>query len=124
MYVSAAQLELTRIDDYQCEESDIVIASLTRSNDPSDIGFMNSPESLNVLISRAPAGFILIGSSQTFMNARKGKGLWGKQLVNEGGYMYGGLPTKCERHSDCKVRIKAASEFDVVCPDGGCKELW
>lgn len=37
----------------QAEESDIVVASLTRSNDHHNIGFMSSPQRLNVLLSRA-----------------------------------------------------------------------
>jgi len=87
---------------------------------------MNSPERLNVLISRARNGFILIGNSETFMNARKGRELWGKffQLVKQGGYMYEGFPAKCERHPDRAALIKSASDFDTYCPDGGCTELW
>ncbi|KAJ8579623.1 hypothetical protein M405DRAFT_835637 [Rhizopogon salebrosus TDB-379] len=87
---------------------------------------MNSLERRNVLVSRARDGFILVGNSQTFMDARKGKELWGKffQLVNQGAYMYEGFPITCKRHPDRKVLIKVASEFDIVCPDGGCTELW
>lgn len=38
-----------------------MIASLTRSNNTNDIGFMCAPERLNVLLSRARNGLILIG---------------------------------------------------------------
>ncbi|KAG2057924.1 P-loop containing nucleoside triphosphate hydrolase protein [Suillus hirtellus] len=122
---SKKRIRLATIDNYQGEESDIVIASLTRSNKSNDIGFMNSPERLNVLISRARDGLILIGNSQTFMNARKGKELWGNffKLVKEGDHMYEGFPIKCERHPNRTVLIKSASEFDTLCPDGGCTEL-
>ncbi|OJA15476.1 hypothetical protein AZE42_06348 [Rhizopogon vesiculosus] len=122
---SKRRIRLATIDNYQGEESDIVIASLTRSNNSNDIGFMHSPERLNVLISRARDGFIFIGNSETFIKARKGKELWGKffQLVKQGGYMYEGFPIKCDRHPDRTVLIKSASEFDVLCPDGGCTEL-
>ncbi|KAG2072160.1 hypothetical protein BDR04DRAFT_1097127 [Suillus decipiens] len=121
---SKKRIRLATIDNYQGEESDIVIASLTRSNGSNDIGFMNSPERLNVLISRARDGLILIGNSQTFINARKGKELWGKffELIKQGDYMYEGFPIKCERHPDRTVLIKSASEFDTHCPDGGCTE--
>jgi superfamily I DNA and/or RNA helicase len=117
---------VVRIDNYQGEESGVVIASLTRSNTSIDIGFMNSPVRLNVFVSRARGRFILIGNSQTFMNAQKGKEFWGTffHLVNQGGYMYEGFPIKFERYPDRKVLIKFAPEFDVVCPDGGCTELW
>ncbi|KAG1844511.1 P-loop containing nucleoside triphosphate hydrolase protein [Suillus subalutaceus] len=122
---SKKRIRLATIDNYQGEESDIVIASLTRSNESNDIGFMNSPERLNVLISRARDGLILIGNSQTFINARKGRELWGKffELVKQGNYMYEGFPIKCERHPHRKVLIKSASEFDTLCPNGGCTEI-
>ncbi|KAG1880025.1 P-loop containing nucleoside triphosphate hydrolase protein [Suillus subluteus] len=122
---SKKRIRLATIDNYQGEESDIVIASLTRSNESNDIGFMNSPERLNVLISRARDGLILIGNSRTFINARKGKELWGKffELVKQGNYMYEGFPIKCERHPHRKVLIKSASEFDTLCPNGGCTEI-
>ncbi|KAF4631358.1 hypothetical protein G7Y89_g6771 [Cudoniella acicularis] len=41
--VEKRPLRLSTIDNYQGEESDIVIASLTRSNDSGDIGFMAAP---------------------------------------------------------------------------------
>jgi len=70
------QIRLATIDNYQGEESDIVIASLTRSNANHDIGFMSSPERLNVLLSRARDGLIMIGNIQTFTKARKGAEIW------------------------------------------------
>jgi hypothetical protein len=87
---------------------------------------MNSPERLNVLISRAQDGLILIGNSQTFMNAPKGKELWGKffEIIKQGDYMYEGFPIQCERHPDRTALIRSASEFDTFCPDGGCTEIW
>src|SRR5260370_25411840 len=38
------------LDNYQGEESDIVIVSLTRSNANHDIGFMYSAERVNVML--------------------------------------------------------------------------
>lgn len=74
--VSPNLLTLTCLDNYQGEESDIVVASLSRSNDHHDIGFMSSPQRLNVLLSRARNALILIGNATTFLDARKGKELW------------------------------------------------
>lgn len=87
---------------------------------------MNSPERLNVLLSRARDGLILIGNSQTFMNSKKGKEPWKNffALIKQGGYMYEGFPIRCERHPDRTALVKSASEFDTLCPDGGCMELW
>ncbi|KAE9387283.1 hypothetical protein BT96DRAFT_1005277 [Gymnopus androsaceus JB14] len=54
------KIRLATIDNYQGEESDIITASLTRSNSNRDIGFMSAPEQLNVLLSRARDGLIMI----------------------------------------------------------------
>ncbi|KAF8552897.1 hypothetical protein OG21DRAFT_1415208 [Imleria badia] len=114
------------VDNYQGEESDIVVTSLTRSNKSNAIGFMDSPERLNVLLSRARDGLILIGNSQTFLNSKKGGALWRQffTLLDNAQYVYQGFPVKCERHPERVVLLKRASDFDNLCPDGGCTEPW
>ena len=64
------------VDNYQGEENEIIVASLTRSNEEGNIGFMSSPERLNVLLSRARTGLIIIGDSETFLKSRGGKEIW------------------------------------------------
>ena len=120
------KIRLATIDNYQGEESDIVIASLTRSNPRHDIGFMSEPERLNVLLSRARNALFLIGNPETFLNARKGKAIWTKlwDLLKNGGHVYEGFPTKCERHPETTSLLRQPSDFGVECPDGGCKEPW
>lgn len=113
-------------DNYQGEESDIVVCSLTRSNASNDIGFMVSPERVNVLLSRARNGLIIIGNMHTFMHSRKGGEVWQKllELLKEKGHIYDGLPTRCERHPDRSALLKCADDFDKECPDGGCTQPW
>ena len=113
-------------DNYQGEESDIVVASLTRSNSHGAIGFMNSPERLNVLISRARDGLILIGNSRTFKSSRTGGDLWSKflSLLEDGSHIFDGFPIKCERHPQVTALAKSPAEFDSLTPDGGCTEPW
>ena len=88
------------LDNYQGEESDIVIISLTRSNSRHDIGFMQSTERVNVMLSRARNALIMIGNVETFQHARKGEETWRPLLDNlrKGGHIYEGFPVKCERH--------------------------
>ncbi|KDR65734.1 hypothetical protein GALMADRAFT_106825 [Galerina marginata CBS 339.88] len=115
-------LRLATIDNYQGEESDIVIVSLTRSNAKCDIGFMFAPERLNVLLSRARNALIMLGNATTFKNARKGKELWGDlfDLLGHENHIYQGFPVKCERHPHTKAILSQAVDFDTMCPDGGC----
>ncbi|KAI0387532.1 P-loop containing nucleoside triphosphate hydrolase protein [Hypomontagnella monticulosa] len=120
--VNKKPIRLSTIDNYQGEESDIVVASLTRSNEDGDIGFMCSPERLNVLISRARNALIMIGNASTFMNARKGREEWTRLFdhLKADGKIHDGFPLKCEKHPETKHIIRSAEEFDLHCPDGGC----
>lgn len=99
---------------------------MTRSNESHNIGFMVSPERLNVLLSRARDGLILIGNVQTFLRARANNGVWVRffELMTHGGYVHDGFPVKCERHPDRKSILREPVDFETECPDGGCKELW
>ncbi|KAL2131440.1 hypothetical protein VTI74DRAFT_5109 [Chaetomium olivicolor] len=116
------RLRISTIDNYQGEESDIVIASLTRSNESGDIGFMSSPERLNVLITRARNCIVLIGNMDTFMRSKKGKTTWSPffDLLKAKGHLYDGLPVKCEKHPERTALLKEPEDFVKSCPDGGC----
>lgn len=76
-------------DNYQGEEKDIVVVSMTRCNQSKDIGFMSAPQRLNVLLSRARNAMILFGSVDTFKNARKGKDTYTKlfEHLNGAGHL-------------------------------------
>ena len=123
---SKKKLRLATIDNYQGEESDIVVATLTRSNQTRDIGFMSAPERLNVLLSRARDGLIMIGNAATFSKARKGSAIWVQlfEMLKTGGNFYNGLPVKCEQHPNTKAILREVVDFENECPDGGCKEPW
>ncbi|KAI4920884.1 hypothetical protein J4E85_008999 [Alternaria conjuncta] len=122
--ISKRKLRISTIDNYQGEESDIVIACLTRSNDAGDIGFMSSPQRVNVLLSRARNGLIMIGNADTFMNSRKGKEVWVPLMdqLKRDGHVYDGFPVKCEQHPEKTALLTEKEQFDTVCPDGGCSE--
>ncbi|KAF9525976.1 P-loop containing nucleoside triphosphate hydrolase protein [Crepidotus variabilis] len=115
-------IRLATIDNYQGEESDIVVVSLTRSNPKNDIGFMFAPERLNVLLSRSRNGLIMIGNFGTFKNARKGKELWTQlfEQFSHNKHIYEGFPVRCERHMATVSLVQNPDDFDTMCPDGGC----
>ncbi|KAJ2983613.1 hypothetical protein NUW58_g6220 [Xylaria curta] len=122
--VNKPKVRISTIDNFQGDESEIVIVSLTRSNNKGDIGFMFSPERLNVLLSRARNGLILIGNAETFMRSKKGGQLW-KRLIDmfkAQNHIYDGLPVKCEQHPTRLAILRSPEDFDKECPDGGCKE--
>ncbi|KAI1379383.1 P-loop containing nucleoside triphosphate hydrolase protein [Hypoxylon crocopeplum] len=120
--INKKPIRLSTIDNYQGEESDIVVASLTRSNEDGDIGFMAAPERINVLVSRARNALIMIGNASTFMKAKKGRDEWTRLFnhLKENGKIHDGFPLKCEKHPDTTVIARSAEDFDLHCPDGGC----
>ncbi|KAF2713834.1 P-loop containing nucleoside triphosphate hydrolase protein [Pleomassaria siparia CBS 279.74] len=122
--ISKRKIRLSTIDNYQGEEAPIIVASMTRSNTVGDIGFMSAPQRVNVLLSRARNGLIMIGNADTFMNSRKGKEVWVPLMdqLRRDGHVYEGLPIKCEQHPDKEALLNAKEQFDTVCPDGGCSE--
>lgn len=64
----ASMLRLATIDNFQGEESKIVILSTVRSNFESRVGFLKTPNRINVGCSRAKNGFYIVGNA-TLMSA-------------------------------------------------------
>jgi hypothetical protein len=113
-------------DNYQGEESDIVLVSLTRSNSNRDIGFMSSKERLNVMLSRARNSLIMIGNSRTFESAKKGKEAWVSLFdsLRQNGAFFNGFPVRCEQHPERTAVLQSEDQFDQFVPDGGCDQPW
>ena len=82
-----------------------------------------SSERLNVLLSRARNGMIMIGNTNTFLESHKGGELWAKfvDLLKEGLHIYDEFPVKCEQYPDRRSLLRQLKDFDE-CPDGGCNE--
>ena len=116
------KIRLATIDNYQGEESDIVIASLTRSNKWGDIGFMKAPERLNVLLSRARNCLIMIGNTETFVESPAGKQTWSPlfELLRKEECIRNGIAIHCEQHPGRTTLLSCPGDFDKECPDGGC----
>lgn len=117
---------LTQTDNYQGEECDIVIVSLTRSNNSGDIGFLYARERLVVLLSRARNGMILFGNMETFMDSKKGGKMWTQYFdaLKANDSLFNGVPVHCEQHPDVSMLLKTPEDFDTMCPDGGCAKPW
>jgi ATP-dependent RNA/DNA helicase IGHMBP2 len=59
------QLRISTIDSFQGQEKEIIILSLVRSNDDSDIGFLKDYRRMNVALTRAKEQLFVIGDSAT-----------------------------------------------------------
>ena len=72
---------VSSIDGFQGQEADIVIFVTVRSNQHGEIGFLKDMRRLNVALTRAKAGLIIIGDQSTLtMNKDKEDAcrVWGR----------------------------------------------
>jgi len=54
-------LDVHAVDSFQGQERDVIFYSVTRSNERGQIGFLRSPERLNVALSRGRDALVLVG---------------------------------------------------------------
>lgn len=119
------RVRVSTVDNYQGEESDIVLISLVRSTleQGSDygIGFLKVENRVNVLLSRARHGMYLFGNSPLLSRCSK---MWKMILttMEEQELIGEKLPILCQNHPEQRRDIQSPDDFEKLSPLGGCLE--
>merc|ERR1711948_28205 len=72
-----AALEVASIDAFQGREKELIIFSAVRSNRHGNVGFLADWRRLNVMITRARRGLIVVGD----VNTLRTNDIWGRWLT-------------------------------------------
>lgn len=118
-------IRVSSVDNFQGEESDIVLISLVRSTleNGSDygIGFLKIENRVNVLLSRAHLGMYLFGNAPLLLKYSK---MWETiiKAMEEQDLIGEKLPIVCPNHPLRKMEVKTPKDFELLSPFGGCLE--
>ena len=115
---NVSDIRVSTTDNYQGEECDVILLSLVRSNKDGNVGFVKTPNRINVALSRARNGMFVIGNFEMIRAKSK---LWNDILRTreERGELGEQLQLVCENHRDTPLCVECAEDF-AYAPYGGC----
>ncbi|XP_044753526.1 NFX1-type zinc finger-containing protein 1-like isoform X3 [Coccinella septempunctata] len=113
-------VRISVLDNYQGEESDIILLSLVRNNNEGNIGFLSIDNRVCVALSRARNGFYIMGNMSLLCEKSQ---LWVKirTTLTAQEAIGPSLALKCQNHSNITM-VSTVNNFSLV-SEGGCDEI-
>uniref|UniRef100_A0AAR5PM44 RZ-type domain-containing protein n=1 Tax=Dendroctonus ponderosae TaxID=77166 RepID=A0AAR5PM44_DENPD len=114
-------VRISVLDNYQGEESDIVLLSLVRSNTDNNIGFLRIQNRVCVALSRARNGLFIIGNMSILLNSNSENEIWKKvnTVLEEQNAIGSHLLLRCQIHPVKLTKVSKSLDFEKV-SEGGC----
>ncbi|XP_069160407.1 NFX1-type zinc finger-containing protein 1-like isoform X2 [Procambarus clarkii] len=112
-------VRISVVDNFQGEESNIILLSLVRSNAEQKVGFLRINNRVCVALSRAKHGLYITGNMDQL---RESSDLWRKieaDLFAEKA-LGKSLTLRCENHHDQLISVATGSDILMKSPEGGC----
>ncbi|CAG9770858.1 unnamed protein product [Ceutorhynchus assimilis] len=123
-YQFLQDVRISVLDNYQGEESDIILLSLVRSNFEDKAGFLKIQNRVCVALSRARDGFYIIGNMNLLLKCGSENEIWEKikAVLDEQNAIGTHLTLKCQVHLHRLTQVNTGEDF-VKLSEGGCDLL-
>ena len=104
-------LEVSTVDGFQGREKEVIVFTCTRANANGNVGFLADPRRVNVMLTRARRGLIVVGHHNTL---RRDNEVWGPWLAwaSENGLVCGVAATDAD--SAARLATMGMSSLDEI----------
>jgi len=108
---SMEALEVSTVDGFQGREKEVIVFTCTRANANGNVGFLADPRRVNVMLTRARRGLIVVGHHNTL---RRDPTVWGPWLAwaSENGLVCGVAATDAD--SAARLATMGMSSLDEI----------
>ncbi|RXG56748.1 NFX1-type zinc finger-containing protein 1 [Armadillidium vulgare] len=118
-FQNCSEIRISVLDNYQGEESNIILLSLVRSNEERRVGFVKVDNRITVALSRAKHGMFIIGNMSQMAESSS---LW-REIQNKlisGGNIGSKMKLVCSNHPNEIMEVRSLEDFNKKTPKGGC----
>ncbi|XP_014216560.1 NFX1-type zinc finger-containing protein 1-like [Copidosoma floridanum] len=114
------RVRVTTVDNFQGEESKIILLSLVRNNGQGNIGFLKEENRVCVALSRAREGLYVMGNMNDLL---VNNDIWPKvkKVLEDENAIGDYIRIRCQIHRDQFFEVRKAEDFKQS-PEGGCSK--